>query len=149
LWARRLSREVGGGWEQVHAWGMRGGGCAKAFHLCLTEQLGGEDGGAEIATRDAEIAPRGRASLPRGGRAPRLPRRARQPWMEAGAAGGPGRNCNGLVATTMDGSFVGEIRGGFDRPARFAAMDASPARGERQKGRTVHQFLMWTSTLGT
>jgi hypothetical protein len=35
---------------------MRGGGCAKDFHLCLTEQLGGEDGGAEIAMRDAEIA---------------------------------------------------------------------------------------------
>jgi hypothetical protein len=51
-----------GGWEQAHAWGMRGGGCAKDFHLCLIEQLGGEDGGAEIAARDTEIAPRGRAS---------------------------------------------------------------------------------------
>jgi hypothetical protein len=41
---------------------MRGGGCAKAFHLCLIKQLGGEDGGTEIAARDTEIAPRGRAS---------------------------------------------------------------------------------------
>jgi hypothetical protein len=72
-----------------------------------------------------------------------------QPRMEVGAAGGPGRGCHGLVAAAMDGSFVGEIRGGFGRPARFAAMDASPAREERQKGRTVHQFRVWTPTLGT
>jgi hypothetical protein len=52
--------------------------------------------------------------------------------MEAGTTEGPGRGYHGLVAAVMDGSFVGEIRGGFGRPARFAAMDASPARGEKQ-----------------
>jgi hypothetical protein len=34
---------------------------------------------------------------------------------------------------SQDGSFVGETRGGFGKPARFAA--------RVEKGRTVHQFL--------
>jgi hypothetical protein len=89
-------------------------------------------GGARMA---GPRLPRGTPRLPRGGgRAPRLPRRisiwrrarkgsrARgQPWMEAGAAGGLGRGCHGLVTAAMAGSFVDEICGGFGRPARFAA----------------------------
>jgi hypothetical protein len=55
----------------------------------------------------------------------------RLPWMEGcGGSAAAMKGERGVAA--MDGSFVGEIRGGFGRLARFAAMDASLAREERQ-----------------
>jgi hypothetical protein len=124
-------------------------GCAKAFHLCLTEQLGGEDGGAEIATRDAEIAPRGRASLPRGRASAEIAASCKAAMDGSRRGRGTGAQLPWIGRGNHGWKFVGEIRGGFGRPARFTAMDASPARGERHKGRTVHQFPVWTPTLGT